>query len=279
MLNPSLTGTGTHHVTYIFTDPNGCTDSTFQDVVVNPLPNVNFTELDSTYCEYDPISLLNGTPAGGIFSGNGITNNIFSPAGAVVGINNITYTFTNPSTGCTNFVTHGTRVIRKPVADFELDELQVTTEDPTFHLEDVSLFADSWFWDFGDDGTGYSQIISHTYADTGSYVITLIVSNEGCYDTIQTSVKVNPAFLFFIPNAFTPNGDGSNDNFQAQGVGISEFSMVIFDRWGNPIFQSNDVDIPWNGSNASQGIYIYRIVVKDYLGKTYEYNGYLSVIR
>ena len=55
--------------------------------------------------------------------------------------------------------------------------------------------------------------------------------------------------------------------------------MVIFDRWGNPIFQSNDVDIPWNGSNASQGIYIYRIVVKDYLGKTYEYNGYLSVIR
>ena len=68
-------------------------------------------------------------------------------------------------------------------------------------------------------------------------------------------------------------------SFQAQGVGISEFSMVIFDRWGNPIFQSNDVDTPWNGSNASQGIYIYRIVVKDYLGKTYEYNGYLSVIR
>ena len=55
--------------------------------------------------------------------------------------------------------------------------------------------------------------------------------------------------------------------------------MVIFDRWGNPIFQSNDVDTPWNGSNASQGIYIYRIVVKDYLGRTYEYNGYLSVIR
>jgi len=281
MVNPSLTGTGIHHVTYIFTSPNGCTDSTSQDVLINPLPIVNFSGLDSTYCQYDPITNLIGSPSGpiGVFSGNGVSGTSFNPGGSIAGMNAITYTYTNPSTGCTNYITHTTLVIKTPVADFDIDELQVTEENPTFHLEDVSLFANSLVWTFGDEAFGYSQNITHTYADTGSYMITLIVSNEGCLDTTQTEVRVSPSFLFFIPNAFTPNNDGTNDDFQIQGVGVSEFSMLIFDRWGNAVFQSNDINIPWNGSGTSQGIYIYRITVTDYTGRIYQYNGYLSVIR
>ena len=145
--------------------------------------------------------------------------------------------------------------------------------------QEVRFCQDSWVWNFGDDDIEYSQNPSHTYADTGSYTITLIVSNEGCTDTTQAEVKVLPSFLFFIPNAFTPNGDGTNDNFQAQGIGISEFNMIIFDRWGNAIFQSNNVNTSWDGGNSPSGIYIYRIDVIDYMGRTYEYTGQISLIR
>ena len=281
MLNPSLTGTGNHLVSYIFTDPNGCTDSTSQSVTINPLPVVSFTGLDPKYCDYDAPATLVGTPAGatGVFSGNGVSGGSFDPSLAVTGTNVVTYTYTNPSTGCVNFTSTPTLVVEKPTADFYATPMQASLLDPVISVNDQSLLADSWNWNFGDDNEYFTtQNATHTYADTGTYTITLIVTNNGCLDTITTDIRIEPEFLFFMPTAFTPNGDSQNDYFGPQGAGVSAFEMVIFDRWGNALYQTTDMNKPWDGKGASQGVYIYKIKAKDYFGKPYEYFGNVSII-
>lgn len=281
MMNPALTGTGSHQVTYIFTDPNGCTDSTIQNVTINPLPVVSFTGLDPKYCDYDAATALVGTPAGGtgVFSGNGIAGNNFDPSLAVIGTNVVTFTYTNPSTGCVNFTSTPTLVVAKPTADFHATPMEASLIDPVIAVTDESLLADSWSWNFGDNLDLFTnQNESHTFADTGTYTITLIVTNNGCLDTLSEDVRIVPEFLFFMPTAFTPNGDSQNDFFGPQGAGVSSFEMVIFDRWGNALYQTTDMKKPWDGKGASQGVYIYKIKAKDYFGKPYEYFGNVSII-
>lgn len=100
--NPSLAGVGTHTVTYSYTDGNGCSNTTSQQVVVNDLPVVSFTGLAASYCVSDNSSItLTGSPVGGTFSGNGISGNDFTPANAGNGTQTITYTYTDGN-NCTN---------------------------------------------------------------------------------------------------------------------------------------------------------------------------------
>ena len=97
-------------------------------------------------------------------------------------------------------------------------------------------------------------------------------------DTTYESLTIMPEFIFYIPSAFTPNGDLKNDEFAPKGLGISEFNMVIYDRWGNCLYQTNNINNPWKGDNYPNGVYIYKINVKDDMGKPYEYFGHVSII-
>jgi hypothetical protein len=116
-------GVGTHIITYTFTDPLGCTGSTTQTVVVNPLPVVSFTGLNSAYCEDIVAITLTGTPAGGTFSGLGITGNTFSPSDAGTGTHDITYSYTDAN-GCSNSSTQSVVVNALPFPLF-LQQVQL----------------------------------------------------------------------------------------------------------------------------------------------------------
>jgi len=145
----------------------------------------------------------------------------------------------------------------------------VNTFDPTFSFLDLSAGASSGYLSFGDGDTipyAYGFSPSHTYPDTGTFVVSLYVTNDnGCEDTASIEVCVVPEkSTFYVPNAFTPNGDNANDKFIVQGVGVEDYTIEIFDRWGLLVYESDDMTDGWdgrypNGNFAPEGVYVYVI--------------------
>ncbi|MCX6311558.1 MAG: gliding motility-associated C-terminal domain-containing protein [Bacteroidetes bacterium] len=98
--------------------------------------------------------------------------------------------------------------------------------------------------------------VSNQYADTGAYhIIEIVVNNFGCSDTVAYDVYIIPYTTIFVPNTFTPNGNGNNDVFLSFGEYVDDFHMMVFDRWGNLIFESYDQDKGWDGK-ANGGKYL-----------------------
>ena len=99
-------------------------------------------------------------------------------------------------------------------------------------------------------------------------------------------VEVLPDYAIYIPNAFTPDGNGVNDVFQPKGVGINEeeYKMFIFDRWGEIVFTSDNFRKGWDGkvkgsgAIAEEGVYVYKLLVMDMNGTTHEYIGHVTCL-
>ncbi len=152
-----------------------------------------------------------------------------------------------------------------------------------------STSADSvLFWDFGDNSiTSTEKNPIHTYSDSGTYAVSLVVLNSmGCIDTIieYVHVEIKDPFNFFIPNTFTPDGDGLNDYFIARGEFIKTFEMRIYDRWGSDIYTTTDIAKPWDGktiqgNEAVEDAYQYLITVINTSQQAFTYRGLVSLIR
>lgn len=281
--DPTTLPSGTHQVVYTFTDGNNCTDSVTQNVAVNELPVLSIVGLAPTYCEYDATVTLMGLPSGstGVFSGPGISGNTFAPADANPGVSNtIVYDYTDPATNCSNTTSQNTTVIYKPISDFTANPPATSIVNPSISFLNNTQYFDASLWTFGDQ-VGTSTLTNPTYLfpDTGTYLVTLVSSNQGCLDTVSAEVLIMPEFVLYLPNAFTPNGDFNNDAFYAQGQGIAEFEMSIFDRWGNMIYVSKSITDAWTGNDAPSGMYVYKINAVDLEGKTFEYVGQVSLLR
>jgi PKD repeat protein len=106
--------------------------------------------------------------------------------------------------------------------------------NPNVSFTDLSIDPVFWNWNFGDGETkSMDQNPNHMYGDTGTYIVQLIVHNSKmCYDTIYKPIRIKDEFAIYFPNAFTPNDDGVNEQFKPLAVGVAEFKMLIFDRWG-----------------------------------------------
>jgi gliding motility-associated-like protein len=121
----------------------------------------------------------------------------------------------------------------------------------------------SWYWSFGHQdslGSSVEQNPWFTFPDQGpgQYPVTLTVTNvHGCDISLTQWVHIDGVTQLFIPNSFTPNGDGINDEFLLvhEGVDRERFEFIIFDRWGAVVFRTNDADAAWDGSNAEDGVY------------------------
>ena len=96
-------------------------------------------------------------------------------------------------------------------------------------------------------------------------------------------MKVEPVFTFYIPNSFTPDANGINDQFFGQGEGYTEYSMWIYDRWGELVFESHDDEFHWDGSyknkQVQEGVYSYRFYVLDWQGHDHKYQGHVTLHR
>lgn len=281
----------------------GCSDSITKTVFVHPNPVVDFKASDTVGCAPLLLSFLD------LSSVTPGTNKLWKwdvgDGSALSSSQNFDHSYTNPSvsspayytvtltvTSDSGCVTSGVKnsyitVYPNPIADFSVQPPQTTIINPIISLKDQSAGADLWSWDFGDLQTASIQNpASHTYADTGTYLVTLVtLTNFGCSDTSNQTIIIEPDFVFYIPEAFSPNGDHKNDTFSGKGIYIKEYEMMIFDRWGNLIYKTNDIDLPWDGkvNNKSEiserDVYVYSFIIKDIKKDMHYFKGIVTLVQ
>lgn len=172
--------------------------------------------------------------------------------------------------------------IREVVADFEAIPLDYNG----YQFYNRSRPADADFlWTFGKDGTSTEMSPTHYFQDITKYWVSLLVTDEaGCTDYM--GYEVVPPLEFFIPNSFTPNGDGINDLFFVKGSNIEWMELTIFDKFGKEVAFLGSVKDTWNGTTnkgeylAQPGVYNYLLKIK---GKSkdevYEHTGSINLLR
>ena len=167
-------------------------------------------------------------------------------------------------------------------------------DDPFFFIDNTESHWQKiigWNWDFDYDGISpiydaNDSIVTNSYYETGLYRVFLSIETEyHCIDTISKYVLIDE-YALYIPNAFTPlTGNGLNDEFKPYGYGIKEFKMMIFNRWGELVFTSKDLNIGWNGKKDGKeeisplGVYAYFIEVENIYGEILKYEGKLNLLR
>ncbi|MEM9824734.1 MAG: PKD domain-containing protein, partial [Bacteroidota bacterium] len=176
-----------------------------------------------------------------------------------------------------------------PVADFVFDPKEnVSNFFPEVNFLDLSRRAVAWDWKFGAFDSTIIQHPSYIFPDTGLQAVELVVTSVwGCVDTIVKVVDVIPKVTYHLPNAFTPNNDDVNDFFQAAGFfrGITNYSMQIWNRWGNLVFETNNPNVGWNGRKdnvgrmSPSGVYVCRVTYIGPRGHLREYKGFATLIR
>jgi len=273
----------------------GCLDTLVQLVQTFPVPAMVFAPAATSGCEdftvtFTETSTLNGST---------VTNWLWDFGdGNFTYTQNPTHTYNDPgsfypslvittSDGCIFIDTMNFPIVvyPKPVSDFTYSPQPVTIIQPEVVFADLSSGATFWEYDFGDFDGSIQQNPTHSYADTGHYTVQQIVINQyGCADTSEQIVPILAEFTFFVPNTFTPNGNGNNDIFYGYGEGIRDFTMLIFDRWGNQIFESHDPSVGWDGTRGGGTLcqidtYVYRFVIIDVLGEEHKYMGHVNLVR
>jgi gliding motility-associated-like protein len=282
-------------VSLIVTTLDGCIDTVTQLVTTKPIPEMLFGPDAISGCEeftanFNDSSLVAGGTIVNWFWSFGDGNYSFGQSPVHTYTDSGSYYVTLSVTGSNGCVFHDSLlypvvVYPKPVADFLPSPTSVSIFTPDFNFIDQSQGAMFWEWDFGDlDGSIVSNP-AHSYADTGTYYVSQIVINQfGCRDTMIHPVRVHGEFTFFIPNAFTPNGNGNNEIFMGQGTGIKTFHFLVFDRWGNKLFDTTDPSKGWdgklpNGEKAMVDVYVYKIYIHDLNEEDHTYIGHVSLIR
>lgn len=163
-----------------------------------------------------------------------------------------------------------------PVANFAVDSFSKSIFNPVFNFLDETKIGYANLWEFGDGFNSSDINPKHFYnEEAGKYYVTLFSTNEyGCLDTITKPITIRDEVIFYIPNSFTPNnGDGINNIFKAEvfsGIEIENFSMYIFNRWGEIVFESHDLDKGWDGklggeggSECQEGLYLWKVFYKE----------------
>jgi gliding motility-associated-like protein len=223
------------------------------------------------------------------------TPDLSNPLGTSV-IDSIHFYIAYPSEeGCDSLVIP-TRVVINTIPDIDpVSAIQVVALVPATVGQIVDQFQFSsnvpgglnLLWDFGDGSTSTEMNPVHKFAVSDTpYRVTLSVTNSfGCASTVTyfRDIVVTSVPDVFIPNTFTPNGDGKNDGFRIFGEGITLENFQIFNVYGNIVFESEDVTEMWdgefNGKPVQGGTYYYTATIKDFIGLTYEKEGSFTVIR
>jgi gliding motility-associated-like protein len=172
----------------------------------------------------------------------------------------------------------------------------VNTGDPVYFYN-LSNQADEFTWIFGDGNTSTENSPIHVYQSVGTFDVTLIANNEyNCPDTltVDDAVLVDIGGYIGFPNAFTPDPAGSsggaydptrlnNDVFFPVFAGVDEYQLQIYNRWGELLYESQDVNVGWDGyyrgQLAPQGVYVWRAQVTFTDGKQVIRAGDLTLLR
>ncbi|MCE9540798.1 MAG: gliding motility-associated C-terminal domain-containing protein, partial [Bacteroidetes bacterium] len=308
------TGTGLYLVTpaqpttYIVTVSNMCglSVSDTVDVLFNPQPTVALTSAASALCvpgtmpfsdnsitgnPDDPITFWNWNFGDGTSSIEEAPDHNYAQPGNY----QVTLTVTTAG-GCTNNnLTAPIAIAAHPIpnAVFSVNSTNLNLPYDALVLNNQSVGANSYYWEFGDGGTSTQFNPQYLYSTVNNFHVQLIaMSQYGCVDTAFAEITTNADVIF--PNAFTPNQNGSqggfydinnlsNDIFFPYSSGVVEFKIEIFNRWGEEVFESLDIKQGWDGyykgAICQQDVYVWEAYVKLNNGKVFNKNGSLTLLR
>lgn len=284
-------------VSYLITAQDGCgqTASTYLPIHVYPQPPNSFLADTIAGCVPLTVQFIEYSPdeGQGYVWDFGDQSNLSldkSPTHTYTqsGVFDVTLTVTSIY-GCKtvnvqdNFIT----VYPVPNAAFTYYPEIVTQIKPEINFTNLSQYASWYMWFFGT-GDSSSQISpTYLFPQPGNYTVTLIaVSDRNCKDTATAVVSILEQPSFYAPTAFSPDNDGTNDFWHVFATGLDEkgFSLMVFDRWGELIFESDDINQEWDGRAKDHrivpvGTYTWLCVYLDHFGNKHEVAGTVTIIR
>jgi gliding motility-associated-like protein len=289
---------GVFPVSLTVRDNNNCEDEIIIPVSYFPVPEeIIAGPEEAEACQPAPISFFNlSTPIDSTYSvfwdfGDGNTGEGLTPIHIYEdpGTYTVYVRITSPI-GCTTDTIFPSvvNILPSPVADFIFSPQQLSNFNRTVTFTDLSIDAIQWDWAFDSLSNSFLQSPVFTFPDTGMYEVQLIVTHpSGCKDTIVQIIDVIPEVRYFLPNAFTPNEDGFNDEFRGNGSFqfMSDFTMTIWNRWGELLFETKNPEAGWNGRKFNQGqmsppgVYVCVVQYTTPRGERIELKGFATLVQ
>lgn len=299
---PPYTIYPTGDISYSIIAADNCgspTDIASVNIVVNPLPPVNFIPDTTNGCEPLTVNFAEiNQDESQTYNWNFGDINSFNTSEIKVpkhifeqdGVYSVSLTVTSAK-GCKNSKTIADLITVYPIpsAKFISNPEVVSIVKPIVYFENLTTGAVNYHWMFGDGDSSLNFSPYHQYAPSvGTYNIELRVESEfGCRDTIYNTIIVRDEYTFYAPSAFSPDNDLNNDEFFVTGHGIDEnnFKLLIYDRWGETIFETSDINEHWDGKVkggteiCKTGIYTWMAIFKDIYGIEHNESGPVTIIK
>lgn len=279
-----------------------CSDSTSTTIeIIPPVPVADFTG-PATGCRPLRVQFVNNSLYANQYNWNfgdgGISTQVnpsytyYNP-----GIYTVTLTAIGDGGTDTQTQTQIIEVYQIPQAFFTVTPTTVTIPSQAVSLFNLSAFAASYEWNFGDGNTSVEENPQHYYTQPGFFDITLVATSiNNCKDTFRliSAVESKAEGSIKIPNAFTPNPGGSNGGIVVPGnldndvfhpilFGVDTYELNIFNKWGELLFISKDINIGWDGyyreKLVQQDVYVYKIQVTFVDGRTETFTGDITLLR
>ncbi|MFM9944915.1 MAG: PKD domain-containing protein [Bacteroidia bacterium] len=291
--NPAVAAAGDHQVLYKVTDKNTCINKDSILVKVNAKPVFNFTAEPLKGCEPLIVNFEGGQgfkkyewDFGNKQKALGqLTQTVYSGDGKytvtlkVTDNNNCVATINKP-----DYIT----TYQRPKADFNYApfeiNMSVTPVEFTNYTSGDSI--NNYRWDVEDVFETNNQDFSKIFYDSGNIKISLLAVNKwGCRDSTTQYIFVIDTFIIFVPNTFSPNADGINDEFRVGGIGIRNLEMTIYNRWGEKLFYRKDDSnsFGWDGTylgeTVQEGSYMFTISARDSKKHPYYFKGMVTVLK
>jgi len=272
------------------TDANGCSNrSSIISVDVRPNPVADF--IVDGICANIPSQFVNTST---VSAGNIETSIWYLGNGDVVNGDSLQYTYTfsgdyftqlfvTSDYGCVDSVGKFYSIHNKPIASFEYSPFTVSTLQPEMNFITTTPSFSALLWNF-DDST-FSTIANpvHEFENAGTYDVWLTVADSNqCIDSVMHRITMYYDFVLYIPNTFTPNDNGNNDSFGPKGIRMDKYKsyeFIVFNRWGEKVFVTNNIAEHWDGANCQHGAYTWSIIIVDELGAIRKKVGEVLLIR
>ena len=264
----------------------GCADTAEMVVlVVNPAPHADILPAITNVCEGETVT-LQATGQGSfdwLLNGISIQNSSNPIILSASGNYQVVVSNSCGSDTSTNVLV---QIHPTPIAEFVYEPAAISVGD-LVTFSDKSISGAVWSWNFGDavNGTSLLQNPTYTYIDSGYYFVQMFIEDIfGCKDSAAHTLFVSGLPTDFIPNIFSPNNDGSFDEFLVEYGNMKLEQFQIFDRWGNRVFITQDPSKGWNGNNengapCNSGVYFYAVTMKDAKGEEIVKKGNITLMR
>ncbi|MEN9346923.1 MAG: hypothetical protein RLZZ77_434 [Bacteroidota bacterium] len=282
MIDHTYSEAGTYGVSFTAVSNIGCTTTTEQLITIYATPNADFAIVDSTVCSGTALELIDLSEVssnqhiaqwewyldGNLISEEQNPQSDFSEPGYYDLRLNVE---TNNGCFSDTIQQQALFLMPTPEAGFRVVDADIDMGAPVLNLRDRSSEdAVEWIYDMGNGEIVTTEDVRYTYQTWGNYLIEQIVINAfGCSDTAQSVVQVRPSTVVYVPNAFTPDGNGHNDCFYPvlSGFELESFDLQIFDRWGKLVYRSHDAGGCWNGEGpngemSADGAYTWQLDLK-----------------